>query len=607
MEFVIDTAPSHLQFTTSTLIDLLRWRAQQQPERLAYTFLEDGEHETASITYAELDRRARALAARLQAFGRAGDRALLMYLPGLEYCVAFLGCLYAGLVAVPCYPPRFNRPDSRLQNIAADARPVIGLTTAPVLLSLPDRVTQSPELALLPWLATDNRHEDSTDGWREPDIHPDTLAYLQYTSGSTAAPKGVMVSHGNLLNTSLDLDLGWEHDAESISVSWLPHFHDMGLIYGLLQPLYKGFPCYFMPPASFVQQPVRWLKAISRYRATHSGGPNFAYELCVQKITPEQRAALDLSSWKVALNGAEPVRPETLRQFAEAFASCGFHWRTFCPGYGLAEATLKVAAVRRQDTPVFLTVQAADLERNRVRLAAAGQPDSRTLVGCGPWLLDTQVVIVHPDTATRCGPDEVGEIWVAGTSVAQGYWNRPEDTARTFQAYLAESGQGPFLRTGDLGFVYQGQIFITGRLKDLIIVEGRNHYPQDIEFTVEQCHPALRPGGCAAFVIAADGREQLVVAGEINRSYRPERRRSELRISFPDRRQVASGPSAPPRLDPDALVKVIRRAVAEQHDLRVWSVVLLKTGGVLKTSSGKIQRQACRQAFLTNTFDRWGA
>jgi acyl-CoA synthetase (AMP-forming)/AMP-acid ligase II len=361
-------------------------------------------------------------------------------------------------------------------------------------------------------------------------------------------------------------------------VSWLPLYHDLGLIGGILQSIYAGFPIIFMSPVAFLQRPLRWLQAISRTRATVSGGPPFAYDLCVRKITPEQRATLDLSSWSQAVIGAEPVRYESLERFAAAFAPCGFRREAFHPCYGLAEATLLAAGGLKAAPPVVFTVQSAALEHDRVVAAPRAEKGAQTLVGYGQDLEGQEIVIAHPETQTRCSPDEVGEIWIAGPSVAQGYWNQPEDTERIFGAYLADTREGPFLRTGDLGFLKDGELFVTGRLKDLIIVDGRNNYPQDVELTVEQSHPSLRPGCCAAFSVDIAGYEQLVILVEVERHYQP------MRQHLPDTSEI---------------VQAIRRAVAESHELRVYAVSLLKPGSIPKTSSGKIQRHACRVQFLT--------
>jgi acyl-CoA synthetase (AMP-forming)/AMP-acid ligase II len=462
--------------------------------------------------------------------------------------------------------------------IAKDAEATFALTITSVLANSQHWLVQNPDLAQLHWLATDDINVDIAESWQKPIVNSDTLALLQYTSGSTGTPKGVMVSHSNLLSNCADLDLGWNHTVDSIIVSWLPTFHDMGLIYGVIEPLYKGCSCYMMPPVSFLHKPIRWLQAISTYKATHSGAPNFAYDLCVRKITPEQKATLNLSSWQMALNGAEPVRADVLQRFAEAFQPCGFDFTAFCPGYGLAEATLKVAAVRQQDSPVFLQVEADALAQNRVVEATRDRENVQTLVGCGRSEIDTQIAIADPQTFTQCQDSEVGEIWVSGSTVAQGYWKNPEQTKQIFQATLKGDTSKHFLRTGDLGFLKDGELFVTGRLKDIIIIQGRNHYPQDIELTVENSHPALRPSCGAAFAVEFKGEEQLVVVQEVERSY--------LR-----------------RLNIDEVVGNIRQAVSVEHDIRVHTVVLVKTGTIPKTSSGKIQRQACRQKFLNRTLD----
>ncbi len=562
----------------STLVDLLRYRALHQPAQTAYTFLQDGETESDSLTYQELDQQARAIAASLQYLDASGERALLLYPPGLEFIAAFFGCLYAGVVAVPAYPPRRNQHLNRLRAIAADAQATIALTTTKILTDVERKFIQAPDLKGMQWLTTDNVTGDLQKNWQETLLTRDTLAFVQYTSGSTATPKGVMVSHGNLLHNERIIQQAMQHTEKTIFVGWLPLFHDMGLIGNMLQPLYLGIPCILMSPVAFLQKPWRWLQAISRYKATTSGGPNFAYDLCVRKITPEQRATLDLSSWEVAFNGAEPVRAETLERFAAAFESCGFRREAFYPCYGMAETTLIVSGGCKGAPPVLQSVGQEALAHNRVVPTGSEEMGVKTLVGCGQPLQDLQVVIAHPETATRCAPDQVGEIWVAGPSVAQGYWNQVEQTEQTFRAYLRDSGEGPFLRTGDLGFLREGELFITGRLKDLIVVRGRNHYPQDLETTVEQSHPALQPSSSAAFAIEVAGEERLIVVIEVKRTY--------LR-----------------NLNVDEVIRVIRQAVVEEYELQVYGVLLLKTGSIPKTSSGKIQRHACRTGFLEGSLN----
>lgn len=560
-----------------TLVDLLEYRAQSQCDSTAYTFLLDGETEAATVTYKELDQQARAIATLLQSVSVTGSRALLLYPPGLDFVAAFFGCLYASVIAVPAYPPRQNQHMSRLQAIAASSQATVALTTTAMLDNIKDCFAQNPELASLHWIATDRIDRSLATTWQKPKVSGDTLAFLQYTSGSTGTPKGVMVSHGNLMHNSAAINQCFADTPHSRGVSWLPPYHDMGLIGGVLQPLYVGAPMILMPAIVFIQKPIRWLQAISRYKVTTSGGPNFAYDLCVRKIKPEQRANLDLSSWEVAFTGAEPVRSQTLEQFAQTFADCGFRKEAFLPCYGMAETTLIVSGGLKKDLPTVCQVDGTALEQNRVRTTVRQEGISRAIVGVGRSVLDQKVMIVDPQSLTLCPANQVGEIWVSGASVAQGYWDRPQETTQTFHAYLS-TGEGPFLRTGDLGFLLDGELFITGRIKDVIIIRGQNHYPQDIELTVEQSHPALRKSCSAAFAIEVKGEERLVIVGEVERSY--------LR-----------------QLDVKQVVESIHRAVAGEHGLQVYATVLVKTGSIPKTSSGKIQRYAARAGFLNGSLN----
>ncbi len=569
-------------FKFSTLIELLCYRAQTLTDQTAYTFLQDGETETSTLTYQELDRQARKIAVKLKSMNAANSRALLLYPPGLEFITAFFGCLYAGVVAVPAYPPRPNQSMGRLQAIITDAQATIALTTDLWFSNIQKRFTDNPELSQLQWLLTNDIADDLAIAWREPIITSNSLAFLQYTSGSTGTPKGVMVSHGNILHNCDLIHKSFGDTPESLGVSWLPSYHDMGLIGGVLQPLYIGAPIVLMPALAFIQKPVRWLQAISHYKATTSGGPNFAYDLCLRKITPEQRATLDLSSWEVAFTGAEPVRAETLKQFAATFASCGFREESFHPCYGMAETTLLVSGGLKTAKPIIRQVSRTALEVNQVMATSSEQEDSWAIVGCGQSWLDQKVLIVAPDSLTSLLDNQVGEIWVSGPSVAQGYWNKPLETEQNFHAYLT-TGEGPFLRTGDLGFLQAGELFITGRIKDLLIVRGQNHYPQDIELTVEQSHPALRPGCGAAFTVDIKNEERLVVIQEVERNY--------LR-----------------KLNVKEVVKSIQQAVTAQHSLQIYATALVKTGSIPKTSSGKIQRHACRTGFLAgslNVIEDW--
>jgi amino acid adenylation domain-containing protein len=534
------------------LVDLLRIRADERGDQTAFRFLEDGATESARLTYAELDRRARSLAGLLQGWGLARERALLLFPPGLDFVTAFWGCLYAGVVAVPAYPPRTRDRWGRLDALAADARPGLVLCSPQVAERGPGQEEQVPALAGARWVAHDAAGEaecGAEDSWVRPSPDPDGLAFLQYTSGSTGVPRGVMVTHGNLLHNQETIRCAFRQDERSIVAGWLPMYHDMGLIGNMLQPLYVGGSCILMPPLAFLQQPRRWLEVISRYRATTSGGPDFAYDLCVRRIPPEQWDGLDLSCWTLAFNGAEPVRAATLERFAEAFAACGFDRSAFYPCYGLAEATLFVTGGVKGRLP------AVEIEGGRV--------------SCGRAWGDQRLAVVDPETGAELPAGQVGEIWVSGPSVAAGYWNRPTETRETFRAVLPD-GCGPCLRTGDLGFMQNGELVVTGRLKDLIILRGRNLYPQDLELTAEQAHPALRAGCAAAFSVDEDGEERLIVVGEI------ERHPGDLGL----------------------IADTVRRAVAEEHGVRVADVALLRRGTIPKTSSGKIRRRECRARYL---------
>ena len=565
----------------STLVELLRYRASTQPERIAYIFLRNGETEEARLTYGELDQNARAIAAHLQSLEAKGERGLLLYPPGLDFISAFFGCLYAEVVAIPAYPPRRNQNLFRLQAIIADSQARFTFTNAALFPTLENQWAKDSELAEMQWVVTDEIDHHLSANWQEPTLEKNTLAFLQYTSGSTGTPKGVMVSHHNLLINSAFIDHVWGHDQDSVMVTWLPTFHDMGLIYGVIQPLYKGFLCYMMAPANFVERPLRWLQALSDKKATHSAAPNFAYDLCVRKIPPEKRATLDLSHWRMTLNGSEPVRAEVLKKFAEAFQVSGFKATALCPGYGLAEATLVVTAVSYDSPSYFYPVQANALEKNKIVGATETDSNVQTLVGCGWTTIDTQIVIVNPETLKPCSPEIVGEIWVSGSTIAQGYWGKPQETQETFQAYLADTGAGPFLRTGDLGFIKDGELFVTGRLKEIILIRGRNNYPQDIEYTVQNSHPALRPSCGAAFTVEVKGEERLVVVQEVERTW--------LR-----------------KIDIDEVNRAIRKAVVQEYDLQVYAIALIRTGSLPKTSSGKIQRRGCRAKFLEGSLEILG-
>ena len=555
----------------STFVDLLRDRAAKQPDRLAFGFLGDGENVTDRLTYGQLDERARTIAALLQSRYPPDERALLLYPPGLEFISAFFGCLYAGIIAVPTHPPRRDRALERWTRISTSCQAAIALTVSSLLPNIESQ--RSP----LEYLATDNLDCTPGSDWQPPELSGNTIAFLQYTSGSTGMPKGAIVTHGNLWHNARIIEQCFQPTPNSKAVSWLPAYHDMGLIGSVLEPIYLGSPMYLMSPLAFLQKPWRWLQAISRYEANISGAPNFAYELCVRKIKPERLAELDLSGWELAFVGAEPVRAETLAGFTRTFSPCGFRPEAFYPCYGMAEATLMVAGGLKTAVPTICPTNPKALEQNWVERVDRPSQSDRHVVSVGRSRLD--IKIVDPQSLAECLPDKVGEIWLSGASIVKGYWNLPQETQETFHTYLSDTGEGPFLRTGDLGFIADGELFVTGRLKDIIIIRGRNHYPHDIEQTVEQSHPGLKPSANAAFAVEVKGMERLIVVQEVERSY--------LR-----------------QLDSDRVVQHIRRAVADRHGLQVYDAVLVSIGSVPKTSSGKTRRRECREAFLSSRLQR---
>jgi acyl-CoA synthetase (AMP-forming)/AMP-acid ligase II len=566
----------------NTLVDVLGGRAAQQPNQAAFTWLSNAADET--ITYAELDCRARTIGASLQQAAHHGDRAspqqaarhgdraslhgppmrgqraLLLYPPGLDFVAALFGCLYAGWVAVPAYPPPLNQRLDRIQAIAHDAQPLVALTTALTLARIQPYLDQQPDLARLHWLTTEpsatsvapqvfspseNSRKHGSPEWAPPDLESDSLAVLQYTSGSTSAPRGVMLSHANLLHNIAQIQRRFEAGPSSRGVIWLPPYHDMGLVGGILEGVYAGFPIALMAPVAFLQRPRRWLEAITHTAGTISGGPNFAYDLCVERIPESDRAGLDLSSWQVAFNGSEPVRAETLDRFSEAFGPYGFNRSALYPCYGLAEATLMVSGGAASKPPVVLAVE-----------------DGRSIVGVGTAIDDQHIAVVD------------GEVWVAGPSIAGGYWNQPSLSESTFGARLP-TGQGPFLRTGDLGFVRDGELFITGRLKATLIVGGRKIQAEDIEACLSADQTTALPASVVALSLEIDGKEHLCVIQEVK-----------------------------PAADLQAIANSIRARVADAHQLPVGSVILVRHGAVPRTSSGKVRRADCRAALLTGQLEK---
>jgi long chain fatty acid CoA FadD26 len=563
-----------------TLVDALRLRAAVQPDDIAFVFLRDGEEPGESLTYGALDTAARQHAAAFTAAGLAGRNAVLLHPSGPDFVRALLGCMYAGVAAAPVQVPHRVGGLQRLRGIADDAGAHVVLTTAAVERDLRERFGDRPETAGLTLLRTDElpaveRPLTASPLWRGTPPDPADTALLQYTSGSTGDPKGVMVTHANFMANARETDALWPCGPESTVVSWLPLFHDMGMLFGIVLPLWAGSTSYLMAPEAFIRRPARWLEAISRFRGTHAAAPGFAYDLCVSaaaegRIDPD----VDLSSWRVAGNGAEPVRWRTIENFAAAFAPAGFDPRAMCPGYGLAENTLKATADRADRDPTALWVSDDALRDGLVRQVDPDAPGAVPVVGCGEPSGETRIAIVDPTTLAPLPDDRVGEIWINGPCVAAGYWGRPEASKETFWARTAPGADDSreYLRTGDLGFTHDGTLYINGRLKDLVIRTGRNHYPQDIELSAETAVPGLRPNCAAAFSVDDGSAEKLAVVVEVDGR--------TLRETGPGR-----------------LRRLVREAVWDNHRLEADDVLLVRRGTLPKTSSGKVRRRACRQLY----------
>ncbi len=558
-----------------TLVDVLAARVQDDPERAVYTFLKNGEEVEGALSAEQLEADARRIAARLGAEGLyPGARALLLFPSGRGFITAFLGCLVSGVVAVPAYPPRRGKVEQRLPGMVQDCHPTAVLCSAPVLSRRDELCRSIPALGEVPWVCPEML-EESEEEQQRVNLRAEDLAFLQYTSGSTGSPKGVMVSHGNLMANEEMIRRAFGQSEDSVVVGWLPLFHDMGLIGNVLQPLYSGGQAILMSPAAFLQRPARWLEAVHQFRACTSGGPNFAWELCVDRMDEESRAALDLSCWKIAFNGAEPVRAATLERFAAAFAISGFQRRSFYPCYGLAEATLFVTGGEEAEEPVILPLDAGSLEMGQAK-EGEGE-EAVAMVGSGRPYDGLEVEIVDPQSLLTGEAGAIGEIWVRGETVAKGYWGQEDLSHEIFGARRQDRPQaGPYLRTGDLGFLAGGELFITGRHKDLIILRGRNLYPQDLESVAEASHSDLRPGCSAAFSVGGEADSSLVLVAELGR-----------RALRNLRQEQAAG-----------IVAAVKEAVASAYEARVGSVVLIRPGSLPKTSSGKIRRRECRRLFL---------
>ena len=554
----------------TNFLDRLRYWAAAIPEKIAYRFIA-GDGEIKTLTFAELDQQAKAVAAMLVSKGYAGKRALMMYPSGLDFVVAFFGCHYAAVTPVPAFPPRRNRNMARIGAISDDAQASVAISVTSVIKSSEKWINESPGLQRIPWLSTESVAAEFANDWVKPKSSLDDLGLIQYTSGSTGSPKGVMLSHRNLIANCRMITRAFQTTRKGSICSWLPLYHDMGLVGGILNPMYCGTEDNLMSPVAFLTRPIRWLRAISDYGSRASGGPNFAYAWCTMKINDEDCEGLDLSSWKVAFNGAEPVSAAVMERFTEKFAPYGFSPEAFYPCYGMAETTLIVTGGSDEEAPIVRPFDKYELVEHRVLRVDENHENARKLVGCGKVLEEEEVLIVHPENHTPLPDDKIGEIWINSPSCGLGYWQREQETLETFRARLKPDNGKHYVRSGDLGFMDRGELFVTGRLKDMIIVRGANRYPQDIENTVELCHPLTRSGGAAAFSVTRWDREHLVIVCEIERS--------------PDNDQWES------------VIKRIRTSVALEHDLPPDAIVLVRGHSVPKTSSGKVQRHACKRNF----------
>jgi len=558
----------------STLAAMLEQRAGQHPDRPAFIYEEESGHVN-EFTYSKLDARARAIAAWLVERTEPDDRVLLVYPPGLEFIAAYFGCIYAGVLPVPATYPKPRRPMPRLDSIVADCQPQLVLTHSSSLDGLAlDKL--SPALQELVWEPTDHLASSVGSGFQAVARTANDIAFLQYTSGSTSEPRGVIVSHGNLIHNLQAICEGFavgshgDSDEIATGVFWLPAYHDMGLIGGILAPIFVGGTSYLLAPTTFLRRPLRWLELLSRVEADISGAPNFGYKLAVEKTTAAERAQLNLKNWQVAFCGAEPIHHETLNDFSDAFAEAGFSPAAFYPCYGLAETTLLATGGKGPTGPNILHVDRQELGNHRGVSINSSHPRAQALVGCGKAHNGNTVKVVDPKTNHELEEGEVGEIWVGGGSVACGYWNRDELNKEIFQASIDNDGQQNYLRTGDLGFHHQGELFVTGRLKDVIIIRGRNHYPHDIEHSTQHAHEAVDMG--AAFSVEGEREEQLVVVHQIRREHR--------------------------KADKNEVLRAIRKRIVDEHELDPHAILLIRPASLPITSSGKVQRNKCRELYL---------
>lgn len=552
----------------TNFVSLMVHRAAVSPNNIAFCFQGEQNGDETIFSYQEVDRRARAIATMLQQQGLTNERAVLLFQPGIDYILSILGCWYAGVTAVPVYAPRLNSSFDRIRIIIKDAQAAALLSTSAVLASLISDELNTLNIHGTQMLATDNLAENIEAHWEIPTINGDTLAVLQYTSGSTGNPKGVRIFQKHLIANSRMISRAMGSSEESVGVVWIPPYHDMGLVGGILQPFYAGFPVHLMSPVTFLQRPIRWLEAITQHRGTISAAPNFAYDLCVRRAKPEQIEQLDLSSWRVAVNGAEPVRAETIQRFYETFAPAGFKRNTLFPSYGMAETTLLISAPQVGHDVIILQAERDALKRGALVTA---EGESIPLVSCGQVDDETKVAIVDPDNGTLRNANEIGEIWVSSPSVADGYWDKPEATQEIFHARLP-GDDTHWLRTGDLGVLNNNNLYVTGRIKDMILIRGHNYYPHDIEATALAAHPVIRAQGAAAFAIdTADG-EGLGLVVEMDRGWQPQ--------------HIQEATTA------------VRNAISLDHQLQISELVFVRPNSIPKTSSGKVQRFLTRSRLI---------
>lgn len=569
-------------YSFHNIIEIIQHRAEKNPDALAYKFLTDGENKEENITNTELFERISAYASKLQEYTKPGDRVLLLFPPSLDYIISFYSCLFAGVIAVPAYPPD-TRNISRIQTIINDADAQLALSNSDIIAKyannkISDNSEHTQKINDIKWLCFNDVGNGQIINSKKVTVDNGSVAFLQYTSGSTNNPKGVMVTHQNIIANCHVTNVSFKIDPSGCVISWLPPFHDMGLIGGILQPVYAGVPGILMSPMSFLKRPVRWLNAITKYSLLgpiSSGAPNFAYDLCVQRITEDQIDMLDLTNWRIAFSGAEQVRSYTLEKFHQKFKRVGFKQQSFFPVYGLAEGTLLASAPEAEKGATIKTFDSSKLLNHKVKECPKNTLGANEIVGCGSQIENHILKIVDPDTCRETASDAIGEIWLKGPSNAKGYWNNKNATEQTFGAYIANTGEGPFLRTGDMGFLHNNQLYITSRIKDLIIIRGRNHFPHDIELTVEESHPLLRKGNSAAFSIEVKNEEKLVIVQEIIK-----------------RNLVQE--------ETETIFNAIAHNLSNKHNLQAHAILLIEQSSIPKTSSGKIQRQSCKKKFLNN-------